>query len=368
MKFIVSTKPLKTGLSLGIINSNVSKFYQKSTIVQITATQDTLRINVEAASIKSEICLKGVGDAEYASILVDSLLLKQLISTITTAQVTMEFQDNYLIIHADRSTYTVPKQGDVTVMELQRPQSVTESDILTATDVVKSNWKFIKDHQMFAKSESYTNPVYTYAWFGESGDVIVGDFINGLFTHSGINELNQTCLLSDTIINLFTTLPDGAKLVSRNGIYSIAISTDGYEFISEFAPKYESDENGFYNASIILDMMNGAGVGGSKVVVSEISTALNQAGLLSSDKEFKVEFVVNDTQLVISADAVRCVIPIKDGPQTPYSISFRYSQLRSVISNCSETEIYISPVVNGGVVAGIKFDSKDLQIVLAGVR
>lgn len=368
MKFTVSTKPLKTGLGLCIVNNNVSDFYQKSTIVQITATRNSLHVNVEAASIKSEIQLKGIGDDEYASILVGSLMFKQLISTLTSPQVDFEFFENCLVVHAAKSTYTIPARGDVSIMQLQKPQDLTDSDIATADELSKSDWRFIKDHQMYAKSKSYTEPVYTYAWVGEQGDVLVSDFANGLFTHSKINPLGKTCLLSDSIINLFQSLPDGAKVISRGDIYSISVTTDGYTFISEFEPKYESEETGNYNAEIIMSLMTADTADSVKVSVSDINMALNQAVLLSIDKEFKVVCTVDKNQIVIVADSTNCVIPIECGPDESYTINFRYTQLKSVMSNCSETTISISPILNNGVVSGLLFDSNALKVALAGVK
>ena len=58
MKFTVNTKPLKNVIGLGIIRSNVSNFYKRSQVVQITATQDSLILNIEASSIKTRMVKK----------------------------------------------------------------------------------------------------------------------------------------------------------------------------------------------------------------------------------------------------------------------------------------------------------------------
>ena len=80
MRFTVSTKPLKNVTDLGIIKANISKFYYRSNIVQITATRDTLKLNIEASGIKSRMTLSGSGDSDTAaSVLVECAKFKNLI-------------------------------------------------------------------------------------------------------------------------------------------------------------------------------------------------------------------------------------------------------------------------------------------------
>ena len=75
-KFTVSTKPLIDGLNLGILNANISNFFQRSTMAQVTANKNTLVINLEAAFIYSEVEFKGMGtEDESATIFVNSSLL-----------------------------------------------------------------------------------------------------------------------------------------------------------------------------------------------------------------------------------------------------------------------------------------------------
>lgn len=371
MNFTVSTKPLQSALSIAVINSNVNvNYFQRSTILQITASEDTLYINVEAEFIQSEIRMKGVGDGHSAAIIVDCLLLKQLISTLTSPQITFEFQPTCLIVHAARSTYTIPSKGDASDMQLRRPANVTSKDAETGDSISKTDWKFIRDHQLYAKGTSYTTPVYTYVFVDENGDILVSDYVNGLFTHCVINTIGTTCLLSDTVINLFQSLPDGAKLISREDTYSIYIETDGYVIISEFEPKYESEEIGTYNAEIIMSLMHEDTENAVEISTSEISTALNQLSLLSVNKEFKVKCVVDEHQMELSADSTNCIIPIKNAPESRYQLNFRFSQLKSVISHLPDSTVFISPVRNieNGEISGFYFASDTLEVVLAGVN
>lgn len=369
-KFTVSTKPLQEAIDLCIIKANVSPTYTKSTIVQIEANGNVLSINHAANSILSSVMLKGLNeDDSYAAIMVDSMLFKQLVSTFKTPQVSFEFTENALVIHTGTSVFSLSKMLDTSEATLPVPGSFTETDVESANEIVKSDWRFIKEHQMYAKSNSYVNPVYTYVWVGENGDVLVGDYVNSIFTHSKINKFGKTCLLTDTIVNLFNNLPENAKIFPHNNTYFISVSTDGYEYVSEFTPMYESDETGSYNSDIIINMMNDNTSGnGVNVNVDEIITALNQAALLSKNKDSQVTFTVKENQIVISDNHVNCVIATEGINTNQFSLNFISSALKSVISNCPDTKISIRPTVNEDEIVGITITSGKLTVVLAGLE
>ena len=55
MRFTVNTKPLQDVLDLVVVQGNISKFYQKSTILQISVDdKKRLQFNSEADSVISE--------------------------------------------------------------------------------------------------------------------------------------------------------------------------------------------------------------------------------------------------------------------------------------------------------------------------
>ena len=367
MKFIVSTKPLCDGLDLGVINANVSKFYQKSCVAQVSADKHNLKINLEAASIVSEIRLKGSGDSDQLNtIFVDSLLLKQLVSTLDSSTVTLEFTEGGLILHSGKSKFTLPKVLDAVDVELKAPSTAYEST--NVIDIDKADWKFIKENQMYAIAMSFIHPVYTKVWVGESCDVLVGDFDNSLFTHSKKTKLGNTCLLSDTIVNLFNSLPDGAKLIRFGDEYIINVKTDGFEYIAQFTPDYESNENiGSYNSDIILSMMNR-----STEHVTFNAPALNkflsQAALLSTSTEDSITLSVGDGLLKLSDNNVDCSIVVNGDIPGSYSVEFKTAMLKSVISKYGEESVCISPMKQGEDVAGVIIWNDDLTTVLAGVE
>lgn len=369
MNFSVSTKPLKNALDLGIINQNVSKFYHKSCLAQVSADRHTLRINTEAANVMSEEELKGSGDSdELATIFVDCLLLKQLLATFESSVTTLEFTETSLILHSGKSKFTLPKMLDTSEMSLNRPAKLEEgSEQYPSIAVNKNDWAFIKDHQMYAIAMSFIHPVYTRAWVGQDGHVLVGDFDNSIFTCSSKSKLGVTCLLSDTIINLFNSLPEGAVVKKARDSYIISVSTDGFSYISEFKPVYESDEGiGSYNSDIILEMMKHEDSRAVKIDTTKVNTSLSQAALLSAGTEDTIKFTVSDGFVSLVGSNIDCKLPVDSCPVS-YEIQFKTALLKSVMSNFDENEVFVAPMMQGDEVAGIVAWTSNMTVVLAGV-
>ena len=366
MKFTVSTKPLKTAVGLAVVDKNVNKYYQRSILIQLSADKTDLTINTESNSIFSEVNLKGTGDGEPAVVLLDSLLFKQLISTINTPQVTIDFTDNGITIIAGKSTYSLPKLMDSDEIKLESPDTVDNLD--EATDIDKNGWKFIKEHQLFAKATSTTNPVYTYVWTGDS-DVLVGDYVNSLFTHSESGQLEKPCLLSESIINLLVSMPDDAKIIAKDDTYVISVKSDSYEYTSQFKPLYESDDNGNYNAEMILSLMPSDDDKGIIINGDEIISALNQSLLLADTKIHNIQFSVDSEGVRIKDNRVDCFIAPDNKVDTDaYTLTFNPNVLKSVISACPESIVKICPTVADDEVVGIAVVDKSMTVVLGGLE
>lgn len=376
MKFIVSTKPTKSALDLAIINSNVSKFYSKSCLAEVSANANTLTINLEAASIVSEVKLKGSGDTDEAStVFVDSLVLKQLIASFDSPTIIFEFTESGLVLHTGKSKFTLPKMTDDSDMALARPLKVLELSNCVNVDVDSSAWKFVKDHQMFAIAMSFVHPVYTNVWVSDSDDVVVGDFDNSIFTHSHKSNLGCCCLLSDTIVNLLMSLPEGSKIVRdpESRSYIINGSTDSFDYIAQFTPKYESDPGvGSYNADMVLSMMPDSSDQAVTLDSDKISKLLNQASLLSTSSEDTITLSVRDKQAWLHDNNVNGSVDIKPSCDwdkiKEYSVEFRTALLKSAMSNYSG-DISIYPcMADDDIVGGVVMKDKDVTTLLAGVE
>lgn len=370
MKFQLSTKPLADALALGVVNANVSKFYSKSCLAQVTADKKSLKINLEANLIVSEIRLKGMGDEETpTTVFVDSLLLKQLVHTFEANVTTLEFTEGGLVLHNGKSKFTLPKMADGDELSLKTP---TIGDYTAeSVEIDKTNWKFIKDYQMFAIAMAFIHPIYTKVWVGENGDVLVCDYDNGLFTHSAGNKLGTTCLLSDTIINLFNSLPDGAKLKKIDDKYQIDVVTDGFEMIAEFSPQYEDEEDvGQYYADKFLSVLEPPVDGYVTVSTAALHKFMNQADLLSTGSEASIVFAIEDGQVMLKDSNVDCKIDVESKNSANFQVEFKTALLKSVISNFDDETVKIGPRFSEDSdtdVSGIIVWTDKLTTVLSGV-
>ena len=369
MKFTCNTKPLSTALDLGIINSNVSSYHKKSNIVQLTITEGKLKINVETASIKTQLAVSGNAEGEGTSrVFVGSILLKQLISSIDTSTVTLDITDAGLVISAGKSNLTLPKLVDGDELELDTPSEPAGNAEWIQID--QNSWKFIKDNQLFALAMSFIHPVYTRIWVGADGDVLVGDFDNSLFTHSKMNKLGNTCLLSDTVINLFTCLPEDSKITkSTNGRdYLVSATTDGFTYLSEFTPYYESDEGvGSYNSQIFLSKMK-SNESSVQCKASALGKFLSQAELLASTSEDTIKLSVTPSKITVFDKNVDCSIDIPEQTEE-YTVEFRLAAFKKIVTNYGESDITIQPFKSDeGAVDGIIVADKSLTTILGGVE
>lgn len=365
MKFTLSTKPFADALALGIINSNVSRFYSKSCVAQLTIEGNCLRINLQALQIITELTLKGKSDGTGPNIvIVDSMLLKQLVSTFEASTTTLELTDDGLVIHSGKSKFNLPNVSEVDSTYLDRP--VSELDNNTMVSIDKSDWKFIKDNQLYAISMSFSYPVYTRVWVSDSSDVLVSDIDNGLFTHSNRGKLGSTCLLTDTIINLLNSLPEGSKLAKLDNSYLISAHTDTFSLVSEFTPEYE-DDIGSYNSPMILKMIEKDNPS-IKIPTASVKKFLSQAELLSNSSEDVIKLGLSANQFYIKDNNVDCKIEVENSTDIKFDVDFKTKLIKSAICNYTDEFINISPIYQEGELGGLLMWNDSLSTILAGVE
>ena len=221
---------------------------------------------------------------------------------------------------------------------------------------------------MYAIGMSSVRPIYNRAWVGQSGDVIVGDYENSIFTKSDKNQLDKTCLLSHTIINLFNSLPEGAVIATSENGYVISVQTDGYEYLTEFSPEYESDEGvGSYNSEIILDMLNTDDSQSVTVNVNGIKKLLDQTSILSSKSDNTILFKLEPGQISLVDDNIDGKISVEGNVEGSYELKFKTDLIKSVMSNFDEETINMAPKHQGDVIVGIIFWTKNMSVVLGSV-
>jgi hypothetical protein len=226
---------------------------------------------------------------------------------------------------------------------------------------------------MYALATTFVHPIYTRVWVSGEGDVIAGDFDNTLFTFSKKSSLGRTCLLSDTIVNLFNSLPEDASLTQMEDSYRIDVKTDGYEYVSQFTPQYEGEDNGvgFYMADEILPMSQPAKDNAFKVAVPGILKSLSQSDLLSSGTEKAIELSLTGNELTIKDNNIDCKTKV-EGTCNPFHISFKFNGFKQVLSNIDADTVNISPIfdeeVGHELAVGVVIYSDNMSVVLGGIE
>lgn len=343
MKFTLSTKPLQNVIGLGIIKANISPYFARSASVQLTATRDTLKLNVEAIGIKTRMVLKGSGDTdETVTDIVDCQVFKGLIDSIDNDVITIEFLPQGISVHAGRSNFSIPRLSDAESVQLEEPKSdapTSDTIMITAAD-----WQFVRDHQMYAVSTSDAHPVYRNVWVGEDHGVIVGDYDIGMFTYSKHGSFNTSCILPTSLINLFTSIPEGSTITQFGDSYGLSVETDSYSMFTEFTPKYESDSAvGSYNSEIILKMFTHPDVSAA-INIAPLLKFMNQMAIVTQpgvDKLFNL--TVGGGTLTLSNRVSSYSMPVDTDAE--YSVTFLAGLLKKVLANLDSDEIHMAPVL-----------------------
>lgn len=370
MKFSLNTKPLKDAMNLCIINSNISKFFEKSTVVQLTASGDALRLNTQATSLISEATLKGSseGSGECTAI-VDCVLLKQLMGTIDSNEVSFDFQDNVLVVESGRSKFNVPKLlMDEDEVSLSRPAGEAEVSKSFCGELNPDEWKHVQDHQIYAVSISQIQPVYTYAWMDPKKGVLTGDPRMGTFTYVPGDLLSRTRLVSTTVVNLLSALDAGSKMYEVNDSeYVVSMHCDAFDFRSEFSVKLEDENNvGTYDSDMIFDMIFDESQGGASVSKAKISANIKQALLFSTPSDPLISLKADESGLKLVNDNVNCRVSKENGSDD-YETSFVVTDLDTVISHMDGDDLEIYPIIKDDEVFGIRVKSGDMIALLGGV-
>lgn len=369
MKFVVNTKPLIDALNLTVINQNVSKYYLMSCVVQLTATKNSLTVNVEASRIFSQATLKGMGDSDGPVVTyVDTLLFKQLVSTFETATTTLEFTDGGLVLYSGKSKFSLGKMVSEEDADISLKVPTLEGVSQTSIPVDKQNWRFVKDKMLYALAMSYAEPIYTYVYLGDQGDVITGDFEAGLFVHSERSNLGRTCIVPDTIVNLLNSLPEGAKMYEKGLSYVVSFNSDAFSYLSEFLPLYEDDEEvGSYRSDAVLGVMTTSESGSLILDTAVINKFLSQASIFSTSTEDTIELSVENGILKLKDSNVECEQDVSGFSTDSYVLKFRTDLLKSVLSKFTGDTIYIKPTYMEDELSGMLFWDDELSTVLSVV-
>ena len=336
-KYTVNTNVLKSALNLVIIKNNISPYYRKSAILQIEVTEfNQLKLNTESYNLCSEIRLEGKLDGDNrVSVFVDSVLFQSLINTITDNTITFDFVESGIDIHTNSSVLKVSKLIDMEDMTLNFPVEVDNID--NSVDISSDVWKFISQYQASMLGTGMAYPIYRNIWFSNDGTVVAGDYETETFTKSKqMKGFAETCLISDMILNLLLSMPEGSKVIPVNigdnkSKYVIVSDADSYTYRAEFEPLYESDEHvGSYMADSLMSVMTSDK--SVKVDKSQLISPLNQIKLFGNTM---VELTFNGSELELHSQNVNCKTKI-DGKLKSGGMEFLASTLLKVLNNLNE--------------------------------
>lgn len=371
MKFNVSTKPLLEGLNLAVVSSNISKFNLKSTLAQVTVSEGKLVLNFEATSVKTQLSiLGGVENFNPDDVaFVSCVDLKQLVSTFQDSVTTIEFTANSgLTLYNNGSSFNLA--GLLSSDERLSTPNIEAYNQVNKKPLSKAGWKFIDDHQTYAMAMSFVNAVFTRAWVSNTGDVLIGDMDMGIFTHSNKGELDETCLISPEIINLFVSMPEGSTIGNIGSSYVVCSENDAFTYWAEITPDHEENPKyGSYNSEIIMSTMVENPQMAVKVKSSDIARALNQADLLRKDSTAaSIDVVVNSGKMIIADANINVVIPVEGNPTIDYTIKMAANTFKSTINNMNTEAICISPVYNDEAEAyvGLMIWTDDMSVLVSG--
>lgn len=371
MKFNLNVQPLKDAMNLGIISSNISKFFEKSTVIQLTAEGNTLRINTQATSLLSEAVISGDNeDGNAATAIVDCTLFKSLVGTLTSNEMSLDFQENSLVVESGRSRFNVPKLlTDEDAASLDRPASTDKLKGKHCTELKPATWKYIQDHQLYAVAMSQIQKVYTRVWVSANKGVLTGDPQMSLFTYQENNALDSDCLVSSTVVNLLSVLDEGSQLYHYNdSSYVVVMTCDAFTFTSQFTVEHESESGiGTYAADMIFEMVLDDSQQSVKVSRSKMYANIKQASLFASSSNPLISVEADDKGIKLVNKNVNCRIA-KENSGMQYTACFTVNDIDTVVSHLDEEDILVTPIVKDDEVFGLRFSTSNMVALLGSVE
>lgn len=363
MKFSVSTKPLISGVNLAIVDANITRYYPKSSVVYISASNTTLTIHHDGEFVSTSINFKGSGDGADSSVYVDAALFKKLVGTLSGSdRVVFEFTGDCLILHSGSSKYMLQKAASTMDFIPNVISEITSAELDMAITIDVSDWKAIKSSQLYVKSDASSNVLYTLVYVSSDGDALVCDMDNSLLTHSSISGIEETCMIQDTVVNVLASITSGV-LVKRDDKFVVASITDAYECLASFAPIYESDEVGSYNADMIIGLMQSNNDTSMLAKTADLKKAMSQASMLAP-RGYTINCDFTGECIDFKTPTMECKIPVVNGPVNSYTLKFNPDLFGKVVSHLPGDDVTIRPTYNDDEIVGITCECDYLTVVL----
>lgn len=370
MKYVVSRESLVKSVDLAIINKNVTKLYQKSAIVQITASKECLKLNVESTAIKTEVILLGNAEttdgSDYGVAFVDCVQFKSLINTLTSEVVSFEFVSGGLVIYSEKSKFMLSNIINVNAFNLESP-NFDEEPVKNPVPLELSGWRTLQNKQLYALANPYTTkPVFTRAWIGSNSTILVCNVDDGIYTMSERVTLGEDCLLTDTIINMIASMPDGAELYTNgNHSYYLVVDKDSFRYVSKFTPDYEGNGLTYHSEMIVGKIEEQTG----KIVIpkDQIAKFLTQVSIVSSntaDNDMYMQF--SEGRIHFKSVNIDCSVDSSVVEQIDdFDVKLNCKRLYTALSHFDENDLVFSVIRNDETAVALCISDGDTDVMIS---
>lgn len=359
----ISTKTLQNIIKIILVPQNVSKFVQKSQVVQLTADaqRDALRINVETAHVVSEATIKGQFDGETASLFVDTLMLRNLVATLVENEITVTMTNDSISITDGKSQYALEKIADISDGEFKSPRFGDRS----IESIKSDDWQFVKDHMLFTLAESANSGsmAQQYVYLSNNGTAVTGDFFRTMFSKYSCADFGNTYLIAPEVINALCLVPDTNSAYAGDRYITVVVDSQDANYASEF--QFQSEDTiGSFNAPLIMDLFDDSSDSGLSAASADIVRVLNQSDIVSGKAEEFIRMTMSGSEISFKDRRIESSIRCEGNLSETYSALVSKSRLRSMVGSCPSKTVQINAILRDGIVQGLSISGGNAAYVI----
>lgn len=353
----IKTKDLQAIVKLMIVPQNISKWVQRSQVLQITsdASQKILRLNAESENIISEAEFRGEfttdgNDGDVASLFVDCTTFRNLVGTLIHEDVEFFMTSNSITIQDGKSRYAIEKIADIADGEFAHPR-IGETGI---ESIKPDDWQFIKDHMLFTAMDTtiQDRPMYQYVYINEKGTIIIGDFFRSIFSTYHINPIGDTKLIPQGVVNALCLMPEKNSAFIGDGYISTVVDTDAVHFSAEHKITTEEQVGG-YGADVILPLFDCDDVEGLSAKSPDMLRILSQSDIVSGKIDEYIALTLGGDEILFKDTRISSTVECEGSLEETYSAYVSKARLRAIVSACPAKAVQITPIIRNSAVTGL---------------
>lgn len=363
----IKTKDLQAIVKLMIVPQNISKWVQRSQVVQITTDPEAkaLRLNAESENIIGEATIRGEFSGEESSLFVDASTFRSLVGTLVHEDVEFSMTNDSLTITDGKSRYSVEKIADISDGEFAHPR-IGETSIAS---IKSDDWQFIKDHMLFtAMSEEVADrPMYKYVYINDGGTTVVGDFFRSIFSTYRIDPIGSTKLIPQGVVQSFCLIPEKNSAFLGDGFVTVIIDTDNAHYTAEHKIATEEQVGG-YGANVILPLFDCADAAGLSVKSSDILRILSQSDIVSGKIDEYIGLTLAGSEIAFKDSRISSSVECEGSMTEPCVGYVNKSRLRAIVSACPAKSVQITPILRDGEVSGMCIEGGGVAYMIGATQ